>query len=158
MNVLGRRLGYRHRYEVLGLQVTVATAWWFFVWANIFLGPCPRCRLRRRSLFAHLMWLTTIRCSSWHRRRLWVRFWLWPSSRSSWGDQRRLLLLGLPLRSRLLRWSLFSLGFIDWRDSLSSRLTVGFAGWILPWYESEIGGDLASGRRADESLQAMAAG
>ena len=37
-------------------------------------------------------------------------------------------------------------------------IAVGFAGLILPWYESEIGGDLASGRRADESLQAMAAG
>ena len=41
---------------------------------------------------------------------------------------------------------------------MSSRLAVGFAGWILPWYESEIGGDLASGRRADESFQTMAAG
>ena len=41
---------------------------------------------------------------------------------------------------------------------VSPRLTVGFVGWILPWYESEIGGDLASGRRADESFQAVAAG
>ena len=41
---------------------------------------------------------------------------------------------------------------------MSPRLAVGFAGWILPWYESEIGGDLASGRRVDESFQAMAAG
>jgi hypothetical protein len=41
---------------------------------------------------------------------------------------------------------------------VSPRLAVGFAGWILPWYESEIGGDLASGRRVDESFQAMAAG
>jgi hypothetical protein len=83
-------------YEVLGLASDGRHCLMIFCLGLHFFGPCPRCRLRRRSLFAHLMWLTTTRCCSWHRRCLSVSGWLWPSLRSFWGDQRRLWLLGLP--------------------------------------------------------------
>jgi hypothetical protein len=67
-------------------------------------------------ILALFVWL------DWMVERHWVRqlfssgtSWLWPSLRSSWGDQRRVATLGDP------------------------SIAVGFAGLILTWYESEIG-------------------